>query len=276
MLALREDGAGGLWAGGAFAGGNVAHFAADGTPLVDSPVTDGPVHALALDDGTVHLGGRFTRIQDAPRLNVGRVALVGGSVGAFNPRPTGTVAALAPLPGGGLAIGGAFGSTWDATTGGLAVFGDPPSDPSRPKVRPPPRRRADEAARAARRRESARGCRGDGARQRVDAAAVFFDTSANNDFALLEQLGGDTAGAISLVPPGAEILAAGAEVVVAGRARTVVSSTTCPQQPMHADEDGEYRLSLAGVQDKLPVVVRTAGRPHEARTPSTHILKTPI
>ena len=43
-----EDEAGGLWAGGEFAGGNVAHFAADGTPLVDAPVTDGPVHTLAL------------------------------------------------------------------------------------------------------------------------------------------------------------------------------------------------------------------------------------
>ena len=139
---LLEDGAGGLWAGGAFAGGNVAHLAADDTPLHDSPVTDGPVHALAVDDGTVHLGGRFTRIQDAPRLNVGRVALIGGSVGAFNPRPAGTVAALAPLPGQGLAVGGAFGSTWEASTGGLAVFGDPPPAKLRPPVlptRPKPR-----------------------------------------------------------------------------------------------------------------------------------------
>ena len=99
-------------------------------------MTDGPVHALAVDDGTVHLGGRFTRIQDAPRLNVGRVALVGGSVGAFNPRPAGTVAALAPLPGQGLAVGGAFGSTWEASTGGLAVFGDPPPAKVRPPVLP--------------------------------------------------------------------------------------------------------------------------------------------
>jgi hypothetical protein len=136
VLTLQADGAGGVWAGGGFAGGNVAHFAADGTPLVDSPVTDGPVHALAVHEGTIHLGGSFTRIQDAPRLNVGRVALVGGSVGAFNPRPNGTVAALAPLENGGLAIGGAFSSTWLATTGGLAVFGDSPAA----KVRPPSRR----------------------------------------------------------------------------------------------------------------------------------------
>jgi len=136
VLTLREDGSGGLWAGGSFAGGNVDHFASDGTPLVDSPVTDGPVHALAIRDGTIHLGGSFTRIQDAPRLNVGQVALVGGSVGAFNPRPAGTVAALAPLTDGGLAIGGAFHSTWDAATGGLVVFGDRLAL----KVRPPSRR----------------------------------------------------------------------------------------------------------------------------------------
>jgi hypothetical protein len=47
---------------------------------------------------------------------------------------------------------------------------------------------------------------------------------------------------------------------------------------MHADEDGEYRLSLAGAQDKLPVVLRDDGRIGltKGRTPSTHILKTPI
>lgn len=47
---------------------------------------------------------------------------------------------------------------------------------------------------------------------------------------------------------------------------------------MHADEDGEYRLSLAGVQDKLPVVVGDGGQIGltKGRTPSTHIIKTPI
>jgi serine/threonine-protein kinase HipA len=47
---------------------------------------------------------------------------------------------------------------------------------------------------------------------------------------------------------------------------------------MNADEDGEYRLSLAGVQDKLPVVMAGDGRIGltKGQTPSTHILKTPI
>ena len=47
---------------------------------------------------------------------------------------------------------------------------------------------------------------------------------------------------------------------------------------MHADSEGEWRLSLAGAQDKLPVVVGADGRVGltRGRTPSTHILKTPI
>ena len=47
---------------------------------------------------------------------------------------------------------------------------------------------------------------------------------------------------------------------------------------MHADEDGEFRLSLAGAQDKLPVVVGDDGRIGltTGQVPSTHILKTPI
>ena len=47
---------------------------------------------------------------------------------------------------------------------------------------------------------------------------------------------------------------------------------------MHVDADGEYRLSVAGAQDKLPVVVDDSGRIGLTRdqTPSTHIIKTPI
>jgi serine/threonine-protein kinase HipA len=47
---------------------------------------------------------------------------------------------------------------------------------------------------------------------------------------------------------------------------------------MHVDADGEYRLSLAGAQDNLPVVVDGRGRIGLTRgqTPSTHIIKTAI
>ena len=51
------------------------------------PVTDGPVHALALDGTTLHVGGHFTRVQDAPRINVGQVALVGGCGRGLQPAP---------------------------------------------------------------------------------------------------------------------------------------------------------------------------------------------
>jgi serine/threonine-protein kinase HipA len=54
--------------------------------------------------------------------------------------------------------------------------------------------------------------------------------------------------------------------------------TELPARPMHVDADDEYRLSLAGTQDKLPVVVDDSGRICLTRgqTPSTHIIKTPI
>ncbi len=102
--------------------------------------------------------------------------------------------------------------------------------------------------------------------------------SASNDFALLERLGGDTAGAISLVAPGSSPQPAAAGVEWLDEAGLAELIAELPDRPMHADPDGEYRLSLAGVQDKLPVVVGDDGRVGLTKggTPSTHILKTAI
>ncbi len=102
--------------------------------------------------------------------------------------------------------------------------------------------------------------------------------SADNDFAMLEALGGDTAGAVSLLPAGSEKPAPGDDVEWLDDAQLAALIDELPDRPMHADEDGEYRLSLAGVQDKLPVVVDDDGRVGltKGRTPSTHILKIPI
>jgi serine/threonine-protein kinase HipA len=100
-----------------------------------------------------------------------------------------------------------------------------------------------------------------------------------NDFGLLAALGGDTAGAISLLPPGERQRDGDLGDVDwlddDGVARLIEE---LPDRPMHADEDGNYRLSLAGAQDKLPVMVAADGRIGltTGRTPSTHILKIPI
>lgn len=111
-----------------------------------------------------------------------------------------------------------------------------------------------------------------------DLLARRLGVSAGNDYSILVALGGDTAGAISVLPPGDDptATASGVEWLDEDQLGTLIDEL--PNRPMHADADGEWRLSLAGAQDKLPVVVRgdgTVGLTH-GRTPSTHIIKTPI
>jgi serine/threonine-protein kinase HipA len=108
--------------------------------------------------------------------------------------------------------------------------------------------------------------------------AQLLGVSETNTFGLLEALGGDTAGALSLYPPGGSPPPRGREVEWLDDSALERVLDELPDRPMHADEDGEYRLSLAGVHDKLPVVVNEQGRIGltKGRTPSTHILKTPI
>jgi serine/threonine-protein kinase HipA len=109
-------------------------------------------------------------------------------------------------------------------------------------------------------------------------AARNLGVSADNDFALLAALGGDTAGAISLLAPGERPEPVGREVRWLSDSELATLIDELPSRPLHADEDGEYRLSLAGAQDKLPVVLSADGQIGltKGRTPSTHILKIPI
>ncbi|HEX2070748.1 MAG TPA: type II toxin-antitoxin system HipA family toxin [Thermoleophilaceae bacterium] len=103
--------------------------------------------------------------------------------------------------------------------------------------------------------------------------------SAGNDFGLLYEIGGDCAGAVTLLPPGAspDDLPAQAEVRWLDESELAAALDELPRRPLLADPDEGIRLSLAGAQDKLPVVVRDGriGIPL-GRTPSTHIVKTPI
>ncbi|MBI5941777.1 MAG: type II toxin-antitoxin system HipA family toxin [Caulobacterales bacterium] len=111
-----------------------------------------------------------------------------------------------------------------------------------------------------------------------EAAARALGVSKANDFRLLERLGGDVAGALTLWPEG-EAPPAPRDLAVAqpldddGLLKII---DTLPTRPFLAGDEG-VRLSLAGAQQKLPVVM-VNGRialPVPGQ-PSTHILKPPI
>ncbi|MDO8185251.1 type II toxin-antitoxin system HipA family toxin [Conexibacter sp. JD483] len=100
--------------------------------------------------------------------------------------------------------------------------------------------------------------------------------SATNDFGLLEEVGGDCAGAITLLPGDAGPSIAAEPPLLRPLDDPALDRLLreLPQRPLAAG-DG-LRLSLAGAQPKLPVVLDDDGRaalPGNAATPTTHILK---
>ena len=107
--------------------------------------------------------------------------------------------------------------------------------------------------------------------------AQRLQVSRQNDFALLDAIGGECAGAVSLLPKDALPQVAGAgEVSWLNDQRLSAILDELPRRPMLAGQDG-LRLSLAGAQDKLPVVFdgQRIGLPLGGQ-PSTHILKPPL
>jgi serine/threonine-protein kinase HipA len=76
--------------------------------------------------------------------------------------------------------------------------------------------------------------------------------SLNNDYGLLERIGGDCAGAVSLHPETGEIKREPGSYrqLSPGELNTLISEL--PQRPLLAGEKG-IRLSLAGAQKKLPI-----------------------
>ena len=108
-------------------------------------------------------------------------------------------------------------------------------------------------------------------RQRI---AQQCQISRSNDFGLLVVIGGDCAGAVSLVV--GDQVAAPDAVEWLEQDQLIALLDDLAQRPMLAQRDG-LRLSLAGAQDKLPVVFDGAriGLPLGS-TASTHILKPAI
>lgn len=105
-----------------------------------------------------------------------------------------------------------------------------------------------------------------------------FQVSNQNDFALLEQIGGECAGAVSFVVRGTETAAAGStrDILWFRDGGLAAALDELSRRPLLAGTEG-VRLSLAGAQEKLAVVVENGriGLPR-GNTPSTHLLKPAI
>ena len=105
--------------------------------------------------------------------------------------------------------------------------------------------------------------------------ARHLQISGQNDFALLDHIGGECAGAVTFLARGQTLPAAAGtkDVRWLSDEEVVVILDELPRRPMLAGQDG-LRLSLAGAQDKLPVVFdgHRIGLPRNG-TPSSHILR---
>ena len=108
--------------------------------------------------------------------------------------------------------------------------------------------------------------------------ARVLGVSRANEFALLDRLGDDVAGALQLLPPGERPAAPppGEQPAPLDEAELVRVLDALPARPLLAGERG-LRLSLAGAQSKVPVVlVDDAVALPLPGQPTTHILKAPI
>jgi serine/threonine-protein kinase HipA len=100
--------------------------------------------------------------------------------------------------------------------------------------------------------------------------------SARNDYAMLERIGGECAGAVTFVPTYEPLTESNYSYRTLTDAELVAILKELPKCPLLAGEEG-VRLSLAGAQDKVAVRVdrNTVSLPLGG-APSTHILKPAI
>ncbi|HEX4106729.1 MAG TPA: type II toxin-antitoxin system HipA family toxin [Solirubrobacteraceae bacterium] len=107
-----------------------------------------------------------------------------------------------------------------------------------------------------------------------DALARNLGISSGNDYALLKELGGDCAGAVVLVGPDDGFPNfPQLRSLDAGKLDAVLREL--PQRPLAADPREGIRLSLAGAQPKLPVVIERedVALPLNVAAATTHIIK---
>lgn len=109
-----------------------------------------------------------------------------------------------------------------------------------------------------------------------EVIAKNLGISAGNDFAMLEQLGGECAGAVTFLPVGAGLPERDDHYRPLSSEKLADIRRQLPRRPLLAGEDG-IRLSLAGAQDKIAVHIKgdQVSLPLGG-APSTHILKPAI
>lgn len=108
--------------------------------------------------------------------------------------------------------------------------------------------------------------------------ASILGVSARNDFALLEQIGGECAGAVSFVPHQANFPQQQNSYQRLSDQELAVILRELPSRPLMAGHK-DIRLSLAGAQSKLAVYIDTADGIVSLplnNAPSTHIIKPAI
>jgi serine/threonine-protein kinase HipA len=108
-----------------------------------------------------------------------------------------------------------------------------------------------------------------------EAVARNLGVSVGNDYALLAELGGDVAGALTLLEEGQQPSSKPTSITLStdGIERLLMD---LPQRPLAADPEEGIRLSLAGAQSKLPIIIDERGTmalPTSAAAATTHILK---
>ncbi len=109
--------------------------------------------------------------------------------------------------------------------------------------------------------------------------AQALGISERNEFRLLEEIGGEVAGAIEVWPEDVEPIIAGKSETsrILSDEKLVALIDRLPMRPMLAGGEDGLRLSLAGAQSKLPVVCRDGAIALPAPgQPTTHILKPEI
>ena len=106
-----------------------------------------------------------------------------------------------------------------------------------------------------------------------EIVAANLGITAKNDFAMLREIGGECAGAVSLIPIEKSPTSACTDYEIITEADLIALLDQLPQRPLLAGK-AEIRLSLAGAQSKVALRVTDSGYALPLNeSPSTHIIK---